>query len=132
MNKTAELLIKLRKQQGLTQNDLALKIGVTNQAVSKWERGENLPDSMILLELSRMYNVTIEELLSGELKLRNKKDETKADFMIFVSAFLFLLSFLTLILFYSVNRPVSILSASVLAIIAVLNIIYVGLKEENR
>ena len=59
-------IAKLRKEKNLTQRDLAEKLGITNQAVSKWERGENLPDISILMELAKIFNVTVDELLKGE------------------------------------------------------------------
>lgn len=53
----------LRRKAGLSQTDLAEKIGVTSQAVSKWECGNAVPDIDILLELSHLYKVTINEML---------------------------------------------------------------------
>ncbi len=78
-NKTAQLLIKLRKENNMTQNDLAEKLNVSYQAVSKWERGENLPDANLMLEIAKLYKITVDEILRGELlpkddlKLREKK-----------------------------------------------------------
>lgn len=53
----------LRRKVGLSQTDLAEKLGVTSQAVSKWEYGNAIPDIDILLELSYLYKVTINEML---------------------------------------------------------------------
>lgn len=53
----------LRRREGLSQVDLAKKLGVTSQAVSKWECGNAIPDIDLLLELSHLYNVTINEML---------------------------------------------------------------------
>lgn len=53
----------LRRKAGLSQTDLAGKLGVTSQAVSKWECGNAVPDIDILLELSHLYKVTINEML---------------------------------------------------------------------
>ena len=52
----------LRRKTGLSQTDLAEKLGVTSQAVSKWECGNAIPDIDILLELSHLYKVTINEM----------------------------------------------------------------------
>lgn len=52
-----------RRKAGLSQTDLAEKLGVTSQAVSKWECGNAIPDIDILLELSHLYKVTINEML---------------------------------------------------------------------
>lgn len=53
----------LRRKAGFSQTDLAEKLGVTSQAVSKWECGNAVPDIDILLELSHLYKVTINEML---------------------------------------------------------------------
>lgn len=53
----------LRRKAGLSQTDLAEKMGVTSQAVSKWECGNAVPDIDILLDLSHLYNVTVNEML---------------------------------------------------------------------
>lgn len=73
-NKIAELLIKLRKEKGFTQADLADKLDISFQAVSKWERGENLPDAFLLIEIARIYGITVDEILKGEcIKIDEKK-----------------------------------------------------------
>lgn len=53
----------LRRKAGLSQTDLAERIGVTSQAVAKWECGNAVPDIEILLDLSHLYKVTINEML---------------------------------------------------------------------
>lgn len=53
----------LRRKAGLSQTDLAEKLGVTSQAVSKWECGNAVPDIDLLLDLSHLYHVTINEML---------------------------------------------------------------------
>ena len=53
----------LRRKEAWSQADLADKLGVTSQAVSKWECGNAIPDINILLELSHLYKVTINEML---------------------------------------------------------------------
>ncbi|MCL1995111.1 MAG: helix-turn-helix transcriptional regulator [Defluviitaleaceae bacterium] len=60
----AQSLKKLRKKQKLTQNDVAEKIGITPQAVSKWERGESLPDAGLWLIISQIYETTIDHILA--------------------------------------------------------------------
>lgn len=56
-------LAELRKQHGLSQEELADQLGVSRQAVSKWERGEASPDTDNLIELSRIYGISLDELL---------------------------------------------------------------------
>lgn len=58
-------LAELRKEQKLTQAELGEKLGVTNKTVSRWETGTYVPPVEILEELSRLYGLTINEILSG-------------------------------------------------------------------
>ncbi len=64
--KIGNFLAELRKEQGLTQEALGEKIGVTNKTVSRWENGNYLPPVEMLQELSKLYSVSINELLCGE------------------------------------------------------------------
>ena len=74
--KVGKFIKELRKKNNLTQKDLADKYGVTYQAVSKWERGLNLPDISIMMEISKLFNVDISEILNGE-KNKNLKSNKK-------------------------------------------------------
>lgn len=82
-NILAQNLVKLRKASNMTQSELAEKLSYSDKAVSKWERGESLPDIEILYEISKLYNVTIDEPLSEEVKINHtKKLKTKMRFII--------------------------------------------------
>lgn len=65
MNNFSILLNTLRKEKGWTQTELAEKTGVTNQAVSKWETGESYPETSILIKLSELFDVSVDDLLKG-------------------------------------------------------------------
>lgn len=69
--KFGKLIKEIRKKYNLTQKDLADKYHVTYQAVSKWENGKNMPDVTILKEISRDYNVSLDDLMDGNLKEKN-------------------------------------------------------------
>lgn len=62
----ADRLIKLRKKHGLSQEELAEKLGLSRQAVSKWERAEASPDTDNLICLAKLYGVSLDELLSTD------------------------------------------------------------------
>lgn len=64
-----EILTKLRRENNLTQNELAEKAFVTRQAVSKWESGESVPNTETLKLLSKLFNVSINTLLGSPQKL---------------------------------------------------------------
>ena len=62
----ADRLIKLRKQKGLSQEELADKLGLSRQAVSKWERAEASPDTDNLICLAKLYGISLDELLKTD------------------------------------------------------------------
>lgn len=70
--KVGNFIKDIRKKNNLTQKQLADKLNVTYQAVSKWENGKNVPDIAIMMEISKLFNVDINELLNGENKLKKK------------------------------------------------------------
>ena len=64
--KIGRFIASCRKEQGLTQANIAEKLGISDRAVSKWETGKSLPDSGIMLELCELLKINVNELLSGE------------------------------------------------------------------
>ena len=54
---------EIRKKEGLTQEELALKLSITRQAVSNWETGKNLPDIEILINISNVFNIFPDQLI---------------------------------------------------------------------
>ncbi len=65
--KIGGLIRTLRKERRLTQQQLAARMNISDKAVSKWERGLGCPDVSLLPALSKIFDVNLEELLSGEL-----------------------------------------------------------------
>lgn len=65
--KIGKLIYKLRKENNLTQLQLAEQMNISDKAVSKWERGLGCPDVSLLSSLSQIFGVDLEKLLSGEL-----------------------------------------------------------------
>ncbi len=72
--KTGERLTKYRKKYGYSQEALAEKLGVSRQAISKWETGESAPDTDNLIALAKLYNVKIDDLLNVDPEDLNKED----------------------------------------------------------
>ena len=70
--KISENITFLRKQAGITQEDLANKLNVSNQAVSKWEAGKCCPDIELLPELASLFEISIDKLLLGECSVKEK------------------------------------------------------------
>ena len=72
----ANNLALYRKQAGLTQQELAAKINYSDKAVSKWERGEGVPDVLVLKEIADLYGITVNEFLA-EHEDKPKKVKSK-------------------------------------------------------
>lgn len=69
-------LANLRKEQGWTQKEMASRLGVSDKAVSKWETGKSLPDMGILIPVSELFGITVDELLSGKKRSGATPDGT--------------------------------------------------------
>lgn len=75
--KIGSFLKLLRKEKNLTQEQLAEQLGVSNRTVSRWENGNNMPDISLLSEIAEFYDVSIPELIYGERKSENMREEAK-------------------------------------------------------
>lgn len=75
----ANRLVKLRKKHGLSQEELADKLGISRQAVSKWERAESSPDTDNLICLAKLYGVSLDELLDCDRDIDDIADEKRRD-----------------------------------------------------
>ena len=75
--KIGTFLKLLRKEKNLTQEQLAERLGVSNRTVSRWENGNNMPDISLLSEIAEFYDVSIPELIYGERKSENMREEAK-------------------------------------------------------
>ena len=64
--KVGKFIAACRKEQGMTQANLAEKLGISDWAISKWETGKSMPDTGIMLELCEHLKINVNELLSGE------------------------------------------------------------------
>lgn len=69
-----EKLVMLRKQQNLSQEQVSEKLGVARQTVSKWELGETTPEMDKLIILSKLYDITLDELMKEDNEGKNVND----------------------------------------------------------
>lgn len=90
--KIGKLIKEIRKKNNLTQAEFAEKYGVTYQAVSKWENGKNIPDVSLLKEISKDFNVNIEDLLEGRVSSKNKSNKSKLIIIIILLSIIVVLS----------------------------------------
>ena len=81
-----KIIKRIRIENNLTQKDLAEKYNVTYQAVSKWENGKNMPDISLIKQISKDFNISIDDMIDGKYKTQN----TKIIFVILISFIVFL------------------------------------------
>ncbi len=75
--KIGKFLAELRKENEMTQEQLAEKLNVARRTISRWETGNNMPDIDILIDISDLYEVDLREILNGERKSENMENATK-------------------------------------------------------
>ena len=80
--KIGKFISECRKKQNLTQASLAEKLNITDRAVSKWETGRALPDSSLMLDLCNILQITVNDLLSGEVVTMNDFDQKQEKMML--------------------------------------------------
>ena len=76
--KIGQFIAERRKNKNLTQLQLAEKLNITDRAVSKWENGKSLPDASIMIDLCKELEISVNELLSGEV-IKMEEKEKKAE-----------------------------------------------------
>ncbi|MBO5574277.1 MAG: helix-turn-helix domain-containing protein [Clostridium sp.] len=70
-------LKELRKEKGITQEQMADELGVSGRTISRWETGNNMPDISLLVEIAEFFDVSIPEIIKGERKSENMREEVK-------------------------------------------------------
>ncbi len=75
--KTGTFLKDLRREKGITQEQLAEELGVSGRTISRWETGYNMPDISLLVEIAEFFDVSIPEIITGERKSESMKEEVK-------------------------------------------------------
>ena len=75
--KIGAFLKDLRRERGITQEQLAEQLGVSGRTISRWETGNNMPDISLLVEIAEFFDVSIPEIIKGERKSEIMKEEAK-------------------------------------------------------
>ena len=99
MEQIGSIIKDIRKQNNLTQNEFASILGVTFQAVSKWENDKSIPDITILKDISNKFNVDLNYLISGKKVNINKKSFFKKN-MIIITVIIFIIISVCVFLFF--------------------------------
>ena len=139
LNKISNFIKTKRKELGITQDELANKLFVTEKAISRWETGRGTPDISLLLPLSKELKVDVSEILNGEEIKKNKNDveqlikyneitkENKYNIQFKITIIFYILSILTFLLYlrfdYDPNIEVNYLIRFIFTLISSLFII---------
>lgn len=99
--KVGKFIKEIRKKNNLTQAELADKYGITYQAVSKWENGINLPDITLIRQMSKDFDISIEDILDGEEITKKKNKKIK---MIIIASLIFFIGLITTIILINNNK----------------------------
>ena len=75
--KIGEFLKELRKEKGITQEQLAEQFNISRRSISRWETGSNMPDLNMLITLAEYYDVDVREIIDGKRKSENMNEEVK-------------------------------------------------------
>lgn len=89
--KVSKLIKEIRKKYNLTQKELADKYNVTYQAVSKWENGKNLPDMILLKQISKDFNISLNDILEGKYNTNKRLNISIVIIMILISGLIYLI-----------------------------------------
>ena len=100
IDKISKLIKKLRKEKKLTQEELGNLIGVSGKAVSKWERGQSLPDVAIIKKLSDNLGISSDELLQGKVNQDKENNKNKKNNYLLIILSVFLLIIMLIIFNY--------------------------------
>lgn len=80
--KIGRFIATRRREKALTQLELAERLGITDRAVSKWERGLAMPDSSLMLDLCHILGITVNDLLNGEVVSMQNQEQTREELLL--------------------------------------------------
>ena len=95
-----EKLIKLRKDKNLSQEEVAEKLGVTRQTISKWETNESTPDLNKIVPICNLYDITTEELLTDKKIVKKENNKVKNQSLKLIDS---IISTIALLLYLSIS-----------------------------
>lgn len=95
-----EKLIKLRKDKNLSQEEVAEKLGVTRQTISKWETNESTPDLNKIVPICNLYDITTEELLTDKIIVKKENNKVKNQSLKLIDS---IISTIALLLYLSIS-----------------------------
>ena len=134
----AEKIKQLRKDNSMTQEDLAEKLNVSRQTISKWETSVTIPDADNIVAISKMFNITTDELLDYRVETVQKKKQFIMDMAVLLFGIIGFIVFAILLMTNQIDETSSVITingygiAAILFLILIIAFIIVMIKRNAK
>lgn len=134
----AEKIKQLRKDNSMTQEDLAEKLNVSRQTISKWETSVTIPDADNIVAISKLFNITTDELLDYRVETVQKKKQFIMDMAVLLFGIIGFIVFAILLMTNQVDETSSVITingygiAAILFLILIIAFIIVMIKRNAK
>lgn len=116
----ADKIKYLRKENNMTQEDLANKLNVSRQTISKWETNTAIPDADNIVAISKLFNITTDELLNYKIETMKKKKQFILDMAVLLFGIIGFIVFAILLMTNQIDETSSIITINAYGIIAII------------
>ncbi len=121
----AEKIKQLRKDNSMTQEDLAVKLNVSRQTISKWETSVTIPDADNIVAISKLFNITTDELLDYRVETVQKKKQFIMDMAVLLFGIIGFIVFAILLMTNQIDETSSVITINGYGIAAILFLILI-------
>ena len=121
----AEKIKQLRKDNSMTQEDLAEKLNVSRQTISKWETSVTIPDADNIVAISKLFNITTDELLDYRVETVQKKKQFIIDMAVLLFGIIGFIVFAILLMTNQIDETSSVITINGYGIAAILFLILI-------
>ena len=134
----AEKIKQLRKDNSMTQEDLAEKLNVSRQTISKWETSVTIPDADNIVAISKLFNITTDELLDYRVETVQKKKQFIIDMAVLLFGIIGFIVFAILLMTNQIDETSSVITingygiAAILFLILIIAFIIVMIKRNAK
>ena len=134
----AEKIKQLRKDNNMTQEDLAEKLNVSRQTISKWETNITIPDADNIVAISKLFNITTDELLDYKVETVQKKKQFIIDMIVLLFGIIGFILFAILLMTNQIDETSSVIMingygiASILFLILIITFIIIMIKRNEK
>ena len=121
----AEKIKQLRKYNNFTQEELAIKLNVSRQTISKWETNVTIPDANNIVAISKLFNITTDELLDYRVETVKKKKQFIVDMVVLFFGIIGFIIFAILLMTNQVDENSSVITINGYGVVAIIFLILI-------